>query len=422
MKRRDLSNHLENCNKARCRNHDKGCPKVGEKETIQEHETNCIFALMGDALTNAISAKLAERDDLSITPIIKRFDDRLNMISIDVENIQNTLKENKRWHQEINELRNDIALLSNQLNDLTSRFNSGAIHNYEPQKIFKVKGTFVGHQGQVWCLAVAGDILFSGAGDAEIKCWDTAANYCCQKTLQGHTQPILALATAAGYLFSTGLDCSIHVWSLSNLSFVTKLEKAHDKAICSMAANHNFLFTGSLNIIKVWQLDADKGSNPVHYLRSLSDVSNYVRSLCVYESDLYAGSNKLISIWNIDTMKIKRQITIPGEVFTLHIIKGYILAGTDEKLIHVWRNDDSKEIICRLRGHAGTVHALASLSTGDNIKVFSASADRCLRVWSMENMLCTQALDRHQGSVTALAISRGRVFSASVDQTVKVWV
>ena len=35
MKRRDLSNHLENCNKARCRNHDKGCPKVGEKETIQ---------------------------------------------------------------------------------------------------------------------------------------------------------------------------------------------------------------------------------------------------------------------------------------------------------------------------------------------------------------------------------------------------
>ena len=36
------------------------------------------------------------------------------MISIDVENIQNTLKENKRLHQEVSELRNDIALLSNQ--------------------------------------------------------------------------------------------------------------------------------------------------------------------------------------------------------------------------------------------------------------------------------------------------------------------
>ena len=75
---------------------------------------------------------------------------------------------------------------ANKLNDLTSRFNSGAISPFEPSKIFKVKGTFVGHQGQVWCLTVAGDMLFSGAGDAEIKCWDTASNYCCQKTLQGN--------------------------------------------------------------------------------------------------------------------------------------------------------------------------------------------------------------------------------------------
>ena len=33
-----------------------------------------------------------------------------------------------------------------------------------------------------------------------------------------------------------------------------------------------------------------------------------------------------------------------------------------------------------------------------------------------------KTLDRHQGSVTALAVSRGRVFSGSVDQTVKVWI
>lgn len=65
-----------------------------------------------------------------------------------------------RLSEDVQELRNDINLLSNQLNELTARFNSGSVGNYEPQKIFKVKGTFVGHQGQVWCLAVAGDILF----------------------------------------------------------------------------------------------------------------------------------------------------------------------------------------------------------------------------------------------------------------------
>jgi len=35
-------------------------------------------------------------------------------------------------------------------------------------------------------------------------------------------------------------------------------------------------------------------------------------------------------------------------------------------------------------------------------------------------MQCVQTLFRHQGSVTTLAVSRGRLFSGSVDSTVKV--
>lgn len=35
-------------------------------------------------------------------------------------------------------------------------------------------------------------------------------------------------------------------------------------------------------------------------------------------------------------------------------------------------------------------------------------------------MQCAQTLFRHQGSVTTLAVSRGRLFSGSVDSTVKV--
>ena len=35
-------------------------------------------------------------------------------------------------------------------------------------------------------------------------------------------------------------------------------------------------------------------------------------------------------------------------------------------------------------------------------------------------MNCVQTLIRHQGSVTSLAVSRGRLFSGAVDSTVKV--
>lgn len=127
----------------------------------------------------------------------------------------------------------------------------------------------------------------------------------------------------------------------------------------------------------------------------------------------------------------------------------------------VW-DIESKEQVRTLTGHVGTVYALAVISTPDQTKVFSASYDRSLRVrvesftqtlcnwssvhtetfvriklislgwfwwvlvvltvqvWSMDNMICTQTLLRHQGSVTALAVSRGRLFSGAVDSTVKV--
>ena len=38
----------------------------------------------------------------------------------------------------------------------------------------------------------------------------------------------------------------------------------------------------------------------------------------------------------------------------------------------------------------------------------------------MEHMTCAQTLVRHDSSVTCLAIQRGRLFSGSVDSTIKV--
>ena len=38
----------------------------------------------------------------------------------------------------------------------------------------------------------------------------------------------------------------------------------------------------------------------------------------------------------------------------------------------------------------------------------------------MENMICTQTLVRHEGSVACLAVSKGQIFSGAMDSTVKV--
>ena len=56
---------------------------------------------------------------------------------------------------------------------------------YDPQQIFKCKGTFVGHQGPVWCLCVysTGDLLFSGSSDKTIKVTQTTHSTPCTTTL-----------------------------------------------------------------------------------------------------------------------------------------------------------------------------------------------------------------------------------------------
>ena len=38
----------------------------------------------------------------------------------------------------------------------------------------------------------------------------------------------------------------------------------------------------------------------------------------------------------------------------------------------------------------------------------------------MELLTCAQTMSRHEGSVTSLTISRGNIYSAAVDGTVKV--
>jgi len=182
--------------------------------------------------------------------------------------------------------------------------------------------------------------------------------------------------------------------------------------------------------------------------KELTGLNHWVRALVAAQSYLYSGSYQTIKIWDIRTLDCIHVLqTSGGSVYSIAVTNHHIVCGTYENLIHVW-DIESKEQVRTLTGHVGTVYALAVISTPDQTKVFSASYDRSLRVcaglapvagcgraaglagrscsvcpqvWSMDNMICTQTLLRHQGSVTALAVSRGRLFSGAVDSTVKVW-
>ena len=98
----------------------------------------------------------------------------------------------------------------------------------------------------------------------------------------------------------------------------------------------------------------------------------------------------------------------------------YLIAGCQNGKVLIF-NPSTFESKGTLEGHVSTVHAIAILQAPGNTRVFSASQDRTIRVWSMERMICTQNLLRHVGPVTCVTVSRGLLFSGSCDAMVKVW-
>uniref|UniRef100_A0AAZ3SBR9 RING-type domain-containing protein n=1 Tax=Oncorhynchus tshawytscha TaxID=74940 RepID=A0AAZ3SBR9_ONCTS len=269
----------------------------------------------------------------------------------------------------------DIAFLRSMLGNCLRNWTNVNLtclcpsSSLRPQQIFKCKGTFVGHQGPVWCLC----LLYRGP--ALLWVWDTCTTYKCQKTLEGHDGIVLALCIQGNRLYSGSADCTIIVWDVQTLQKVNTI-RAHDNPVCTLVSSHSMLFSGSLKAIKVWDIVGTE----LKLKKELTGLNHWVRALVASQNHLYSGSYQTIKIWDIRSLDCVHVLqTSGGSVYSIAVTNHHIVCGTYENLIHVW-DIESKEQVRTLTGHVGTVYALAVISTPDQTKVFSASYDRSLRV------------------------------------------
>ncbi|KTG43759.1 hypothetical protein cypCar_00003745 [Cyprinus carpio] len=395
----NLEAHLKECEHIKCPHSKYGCTFIGNQDTYETHLEVCKFEGLKEFLQQTddrfheMQVTLAQKDqDISfLRSMLGKLSEKLDQLEKNLELKFDVLDENQsKLSEDLMEFRRDASMLNDELSHINARLNMGILGSYDPQQIFKCKGTFVGHQGPVWCLCVysTGDLLFSGH----------------------------QISPSRNKLYSGSADCTIIVWDIQTLQKVNTI-RAHDNPVCTLVSSHNMLFSGSLKAIKVWDIVGTE----LKLKKELTGLNHWVRALVASQNHLYSGSYQTIKIWDIRSLECVHVLqTSGGSVYSIAVTNHHIVCGTYENLIHVW-DIESKEQVRTLTGHVGTVYALAVISTPDQTKVFSASYDRSLRVWSMDNMICTQTLLRHQGSVTALAVSRGRLFSGAVDSTVKVW-
>ncbi|XP_019850390.1 PREDICTED: E3 ubiquitin-protein ligase TRAF7-like [Amphimedon queenslandica] len=420
--KRDLNDHLRSCRHVRCPHHRFNCPFEGTKEEMAHHLEICKFeglkgylARTEDSISQ-LQAEIKQKDDeiSFLRSMLAGLSDKIDHLEKGaVGKIEQLDERQVKLSKDVSDARNAVDFVMNELQHVQVQL--GVAGTMDLQHIFKCKGTFVGHSGPVWALCVINDLLFSGSSDNTIKVWDAAIGFKCIKTLTGHDGIVLALRQFGdNYMYSGSADQSIKKWDIEKFQVISTIA-AHENPVCTLTTSNDRLFSGSLKSIKVW----DTANNTM--IKELPAQNHWVRSLVVSDVYLYSGSYQAVKIWDLMSLECIRVLEcLGGSVYSLLVTANYVACGTYENKINVW-NIETLESVGQLTGHFGIVYALHAIETPGQTKLFSAAYDKTLRVWNMEHLTCSQTLIRHESSVTCLAMARGRLFSGSVDSTIKVW-
>ncbi|XP_034388462.1 kinesin-like protein KIF21B isoform X3 [Cyclopterus lumpus] len=121
--------------------------------------------------------------------------------------------------------------------------NVGPAHNFEPP-----------HYDGIECLAVQGDVLFSGSRDNGIKKWDLEQQELTQQIPNSHKDWVCALAFVPGrpMLLSACRGGVLKVWNVENFTPLGEV-RGHESPINAICTNSRQIFTASSDCrVKLW--------------------------------------------------------------------------------------------------------------------------------------------------------------------------
>ncbi|MFX1266214.1 MAG: WD40 repeat domain-containing protein, partial [Promethearchaeota archaeon] len=268
--------------------------------------------------------------------------------------------------------------------------------------------------------------------------------------LEGHDVPVRAVFADEKYLYSGGRDGIIRVWDRKSWELVSVLE-GHTVQIHSLTSDSRHTYSGSGDgLVRVW----DKEN-----LSLVETLDHGVGVWRVFVDDKYLYSNteeRLVHVWDRATLTPVTTLRWPGGVVGVWSDDKYIFTGSNAGVVLVW-NKTTFDLRKRLEGHdtealvfADDTHlysaskyearvwdreTLAPLGTLKDDDIGGIWADERnlytsrsswftggpIQVWDKETLTQSKTLEGHTGVVNSLFADDTYIYSASEDNTVRVW-
>ncbi|KAI8849262.1 WD40-repeat-containing domain protein [Chytridium lagenaria] len=231
-------------------------------------------------------------------------------------------------------------------------------------------------------------MLVSGSYDHTIKVWNTETKECI-KTLIGHSRCVRAVQFDEHKIISGSLDRTLRIWNMKTFDCIRVLEGHNDGVVC-LHFDDKILASGSADAtIRVWNISTGK-------CFVLKGHSDWVNQLEIYRKKFLfsCSDDHTVRLWDLQS---KQQL----RCFTGH-------------------NDQVQSLHISLPHMRNPLRA-SSESKGGEAKLVTASLDKTVKIWSIENGECLKTLFGHEEGVWCVSSDTLRIVSGSNDRKVILW-
>lgn len=298
----------------------------------------------------------------------------------------------------------------------------------------EMKAKMTGHTKFITCLAWEPincnpdcKRLASSSKDCTVRIWDVVRGRC-EFALSGHSMSVTCVKWSAnGLIYTASQDRSVKVWRGSDGVMCRSLE-GHAHWVNTLALNCDYVVkTGPFEPAALKQRGANHQnlSDRQELARMAQERYDKVRSGAIKEDFLVSGSDDFtMYLWKPESSKAP-VARLTGHQQLINDVKfspdmRYIASASFDKSIRLW-NGSTGKFIATLRGHVQRVYQLAW--SADSRLLASASADSTSKIWSITSRKLMCDLPGHADEVYVIDWSSDgeSVVSGSKDKTLKIW-